>query len=156
MCSVPDKTVTNNCTMDVLTICDVLIFFFFLLLSSGPCSSALVLLEKIAQWCLHSTCCIWWQKASQWPSEPAGFPQVTASCTLPSEGTGRAGRRAFLLQEMIHHNALPNFVFFYVGPNLKTEIGYKSPLLFGVTFISTILTTLGNIVQFSSSLYNCH
>lgn len=123
--SVPDKTLTISCTMDVFTICDVLIFFFFLLLSFCPCSLALVLLVKISQWCLHSTCCIWWQRASQWPSEPVGFPQVTASYTLPTEGTGRW---VFLLQEMIHHNALLNFVFFYLAPNLKTEIGYKSPL----------------------------
>ena len=58
-----------------------------------------------------------------------GFPQVAASCTILSKGTGPGGG-VFLLQEMIHHNALLNFVFFYLGPNLKTEIGYKSPLYF--------------------------
>lgn len=73
-----DKIITISFAMNVFNIFYVLIYFhfFFSLLSSCPCSLPLVLLVRISQWCLHSTCCIWWQRASQWPCEPVGFPQV--------------------------------------------------------------------------------
>jgi hypothetical protein len=31
---------------------------------------------------------------------------------------------------MVQHHAFLNFVFFYLGPHLKMEIGYKLPLYF--------------------------
>lgn len=130
MCSVPDKTITINCAMNVVNICDVLICFCFLF--SPTQLLPLFFASRFVGEDNHRDVCI--QPAAFGDKKPARGPaSLWASLRLlllVPYWRGLWCRRVFLLQEMMHHNALLNFVFFYWGPNLKTEIGYKSPLYF--------------------------
>lgn len=128
--------------MNVPNVCDVLIrcflfFFFFSPTQLLPLVLRLGLLLKISQWCLHSTCCIWWQRASQWPCEPVGFPQVAACCTLDSRALGRVG---VSVVGAAAPSPCTKCHLFHLDADGKMEIGYKLSLW--IALIPTVFSVL--------------